>query len=237
MSRGALALALGSAVVIGLGAWLFLSDGEADAPRSDDTEERSEGPRRSARDSPPTADGALDDRVAHLERQVASLQGEVKKLRMVRGSPAARGAMLDDPDAEEIAEAPAFEGAVRDIIEGEREEARERRTEAMRDRFTERHGEILDELVATAGLSKTERTSIEALWETETDQVLPLFVSAREGERPFSEVREEAEKLRNATDVEVESMLTPEQFEEYKEMRPGPPRRGGRGGGGGPPPG
>ncbi len=236
MSRGVLIIT-GSVAALGLGAWLLLADGADDTDLADETAQKQKG-RRSPRSR--AADGDLDDRVVQLEKQVAALQGEVTKLRMVRGSAAARGSMLEAPDPEEIAEAPAFEGAVRDIIEGEREEARERRTDAMRERFTERHKEILDDLVITAGLGKTERKSIETLWETEAEQAIPLFMAAREGERPFSEIREEAEKLRNATDTEVESMLTPEQFEQYKEMRPGPPRGGGGGRGrrgGGPPPG
>ncbi|MBV1858378.1 MAG: hypothetical protein KUG77_08195 [Nannocystaceae bacterium] len=168
----------------------------------------------------------------------------MKQLRMARGSLAARR-VTGEPDERSDAQEPVFEGAVRDIIETEREEARERRTDALRDRFTARHSEILDELVEVAGLQTSQRESIDSLWETESEQLVPLFVAAREGTRPFTEVREEAEKLRSATDTNVEEMLTAEQFEQYKELRPGPPgrgRRGGRGGGGrpagaGPPPG
>ncbi len=231
MSRGVTIAVVGAVVVaVGLGGWMPGSS--EDAPEeAKPTQARKRGSK--ARDAQgrvvAVKDGDLEDRVADLEREVEQMRQEMKKLRMVRGSVAARGATLGS-DADEGAEAPAFEGAVRDIIETEREEAREKRTDAMRDRFSTRHEEILDDLVAATGLKKTERESIESLWETETEQLIPLFMAAREGERPFSEVREEAEKLRSATDSSVEEMLSPAQFEQYKEMRPGPPRgRGGRG--------
>lgn len=239
MSRGVgtLAIAGVAVVAVGLGAWMLTSDTQEDEPAEVRT--RDEGKRRGPREAGAAATNEdLEDRVAQLEDEVAQMRRELQKLRMVRGSAAARGATVDADDPEGAAESPVFEGAVRDIIESEREEAREKRTDAMRERFSERHGEILDELVVAAGLDKTERQSIEALWETESEQMIPLFMAAREGERPFSEVREEAEKLRNATDASVEEMLTPAQFEQYQEMRPGPPGRGRRDGGrrgGGPP--
>jgi hypothetical protein len=227
MARGTI-IAVGAAVVaLGLGAWFVAADSkEEEAPvQASGKSERKRGKR--ARPDRADAPRDVDGRLAALEDEVASLRREVKALRMGRGVTAPRAAFDDEPEATE--DAPAFEGAVRDIIETEREEARERRTDAMQERFSERHGEILDELVATAGLKSSERESIQALWETEAEQIIPLIMSAREGDRPFGEVREEAEKLRGTTDAAVEEMLTAEQFEQYKEMRPGPPgrRRGG----------
>ena len=234
MSRAVVAVAGVVVVAMGLGAWMLTSSPADEEPAAEVRTRK--GERRGPRDpAAPPASGNLEDRVAQLEDEVAQMRRELQTLRMVRGSAAARGASVD---AEEPEDAPVFEGAVRDIIESEREEAREKRTDAMRDRFSERHGEILDELVTVAGINKTERASIETLWETESEQLIPLFMAAREGERPFSEVREEAEKLRNATDTSVEEMLTAEQYEKYKELRPGPPGRRGGGDrrGGGPPP-
>lgn len=235
MSRGALIAIATALFAVGLGTWLVLDRGSPE-----ETAEQAPVRRRGGRrpgDRPERGDGGLEARVADLEGEVAKLRQDMKQMRMARGSVAARGATLD-PDAQPDAEEPVFEGVVRDIIETEREEARERRTDALRDRFTARHSEILDELVAVAGLKSSERESIDALWETESEELVPLFVAAREGDRPFTEVREEADKLRKATDASVEEMLTPEQFEQYKEVRPGPPgrgRRGGRGGEGGRP--
>jgi hypothetical protein len=84
------------------------------------------------------------------------MRQELKKLKMVRGSAAARGATVGSDNPDSLDEAPQFEGAVRDIIESEREEARKKRTDALRDRFSGRHGEALDELVAVAGLNQSE---------------------------------------------------------------------------------
>ncbi len=223
-------------LAVGAGAWLLMPDSDDEATTAQAEVRKRDGERRGPRGRTAASDDDLVGRVSALEDEVAQMRREMKKLRMVRGSAVARGATVGSDESGQN-EAPAFEGAVRDIIEVEREEAREKRTDAMRERFSDRHGEILDELVAVAGLNKDERESIEGLWETEMEQMIPLFMAAREGERPFGEVREEAEKLRNATDGSVEEMLTPEQFEQYKEMRPGPPgrRRGGQRRG--PPPG
>ena len=230
MSRvSTIALAGVAVLALGVGGWMLTgNDSEAEVEAAQPHKRRGEK-RRSRSKEGATKPGDLEGRIAELETEVAQMRQELKKLKMVRGSAAARGATIDSDGPEALDEAPQFEGAVRDIIESEREEAREKRTDAMRDRFSERHSEVLDELVAVAGLDKSERESIEGLWETETEQLIPLFMAAREGERPFGEVREEAEKLRNTTDSSVEEMLTAEQFEQYKELRPGPPgrRRGG----------
>ena len=231
MSRGVSSIAIAGVAVIalGVGGWKMMSDDETSADTASDSSKPRGEKKRSRSKERPAKSGDLEDRVAELEAEVQQMRTELRKLKLVRGSAAARGATVDADSPEASDEAPQFEGAVRDIIESEREEAREKRTDAMRDRFSERHSEVLDELVAVAGLNKGERESIEGLWETETEQLIPLFMAAREGERPFGEVREEAEKLRNTTDTTVEDMLTPEQFEQYKELRPGPPgrRRGG----------
>jgi len=233
MSRGAL-IAIASAVfALGLGTWLVL-DRDSGETTAEQAPTRKQAGRRPGH-PPQKGDEGLEARVAHLEGEVAQLRQSMKQLRMARGSVAARGATVGSDD-QRGTEEPVFEGVVRDIIETEREEARERRTDALRDRFSARHTEILDELVAVAGLKSSERESIDSLWGTESEELVPLFLAAREGDRPFTEVREEADKLRKATDASVEEMLTPEQFEQYKEVRPGPPgrgRRGGRGGRGG----
>lgn len=227
MSRGVLVAVAAVVFALGLGAWLVLDDDTTDATAEQEAPSRKRGGKRPGARAK-RGDAGLESRVAELEGEVAKLRQDMKRLSMARGSAAARGARIE-PGAALDTEEPVFEGVVRDIIETEREEARERRTDALRDRFSERHSDILDELVAVAGLQASERESIDSLWETESEQLVPLFVAAREGDRPFSEVREEADKLRKATDATVEEMLTPEQYEQYKEMRPGPPGRGRRG--------
>ncbi|MEM6292276.1 MAG: hypothetical protein AAGA54_13465 [Myxococcota bacterium] len=241
MSRGVLAIVAAACLAGGVGLWMVTSD--EDETVAETETERPRGKKKRAKrrkgDSPAARDGSLDDRVEQLEDEVAALRRELKTMKM-RGAAAPRIARSDDDSRDASDESPAFEGAVRDIIEADRAEAMERRTDALRDRFADRRSETLDELVAATGLNKSQRESIDALWETESEQLVPMFVAAREGERPFSEVREEADRIRTATDASVEEMLSPEQYETYKEMRPGPPRRGGRGDrggrGGGPPP-
>lgn len=241
MSRGTLIGAVIVCLGLGGGLWAFTADDEpATQTDKEDTDARGSKRKRGKRGKRgPQRDGDLETRVAALEDEVEALRLELKKSRMVRppralgGSP--RAARLDDSEA---GEAPQFEGAVRDIIEADRAEAIEKRTDFMRERFAERRAETLKELVAVAGITKAHQESIGELWEAESDQIVPLFVAAREGDRPFEEVREEATKLREETDQAVEEMLSPEQFEKYQEMRPGPGGRGDRRGERrGPPPG
>lgn len=233
MSRGALAALLIAALGAGLGAWLWMSDDPAPSRQTSTKASRARPADKATPQAlPPDAD--IEDRVALLERQVAELQRDNAKLKLVKSPAVARG--FADDNEEPRDDSPVFEGAVRDIIEADRAEATERRTDAMRERFSERREETLDELVAATGINATQRESISELWDAESEQLIPLFVAAREGERPFREVREEIEKVRESTDVSIEDMLDAAQFETYKEMRPGPPR-GGRGGRrGGPPP-
>lgn len=228
MSRGALVAIAAALFALGLGTWVVLDRDSGDEAIAEEAPIRKRGAKRPGARAQ-RGDQGLEARVADLEEEVGRLRQDMKRLSMARGSVAARNAGLE-PDERPDAEEPVFEGVVRDIIETEREEARERRTDALRDRFSERHSDILDELVTVAGLQSSERESIGSLWETESEQLVPLFVAAREGDRPFAEVREEADKLRKATDSSVEEMLSAEQFEQYKELRPGPPGRGRRGG-------
>ncbi len=231
MSRGVLAIVAAVCLAGGVGVWMMAPDGDEQTASHAEGEQPRGKARKKRRggQAPATRDGSLDERVARLEAEVTSLRRELKTMKM-RGAAAPRLAHNDADDAREAdGDSPAFEGAVRDIIEADRAEAMERRTDAMRDRFSERRSETLDELAAATGLNKSQRESIDSLWETESEQLIPMFVAAREGERPFSEVREEAERIRSATDASVEDMLSPEQYETYQEMRPGPPRRGDRG--------
>lgn len=221
--------------------WALSSDDESSGQtESDATKTRAPGAKRGKRGKRGAQrDADLETRVAALEDDVAALRLELKKSRMVRPPRGLAGPReTAGPGANPPGEAPQFEGAVRDIIEADRAEAIEKRTDFMRERFAERRADTLKELVAVAGITKAHQETIGELWETESDQLVPLFVAAREGDRPFDEVREEATKLREETDQAVEEILSAEQFEKYVEMRPGPGGRGDRRGERrGPPPG
>ncbi len=60
--------------------------------------------------------------------------------------------------------------------------------------------------------------------------MLALIEAARAGDLGRREVRDQVDAARSETDAQVKKMLGEEDFAEYLEARPGPPRGGGRGG-------
>jgi hypothetical protein len=163
-------------------------------------------------------------RIEALEAEMAALKREVKMLRAVKGvGPTV--AALDDGATSDSAD---FEGAVREIIEHDRKEEREAEDERRRDGMKGMVEETAAELAEAAGLDDEQRESIAGLWQTEADALLPLFTSARNGDRSFPEVRAESEKAREETDAAAKALLTAAQYEKYEELRPRGRRRGPR---------
>ncbi len=233
----ALAIALGIVLVAGVG-WLFMSGDDestgvsaaSDDQPSSAAERRGQhsGPARDGRSQGPRRDGSLEQRVARLEDEVAMLRRQLA----VRG----RVALSGQPSTEDLADDPVLDDHVRGIVEDERERERERRNERRAERFEEIREEALDELVRTAGLTEQQRESIDGLWTTEAERIVPLIAEARAGERSFREIREELEGFRKQTDEAVAALLSDTQYETYEELRPrGPGRRRGQGRDGGPP--
>lgn len=233
------AIAVAAALLVTGGAIVLLTDRgeptledsvEADeaAPRRGRAARRG-GSRRAAADDEVAprfepGEGSLEDRVAALEREVVTL----RRALAMRG----RVEIASGSTPESIADDPVLEQEVRGIVEEEREREREREMERRRDRFEELRTETLDELVKVAGLSDDQRTTIDELWSSEADRMLPLMMAARSGDKGFGEVREEARTIRQETDDAVRAMLSDEQFESYEELRPrGPGGRGGPRGG------
>jgi len=238
-----IAIALALAIVAGVG-WYVMSATEAEDAQETEVPEasaetpkarrRAEASARGGDDFEPRRDGTLEQRVARLEDEVAMLRRQVA----VRGRVALTGS--SSVDAEALAEDPVLESHVRDIVEDERVQERERRDERRAERFEEFRREALDELVKVAGISENQRTSIDDLWSTESERIIPLITEARAGDRSFGEVRTEIEGIHKETDEAVAAMLSETQYESYEELRPRGPggRRGGPGGGrGGPGPG
>ncbi len=237
------AIALALAVVAGAG-WYVMSAGEAEEPEAEDVAETSTKKSRAGRrrgdgstgararrdDFEPRRDGTLEQRVVRLEDEVAMLRRQLA----VRGRVALGGSSSVDPEA--LADDPVLESHVRDIVEDERVQERERRDERRAERLAEFRTEALDELVKIAGITEDQRASIDGLWSTETERIIPLISEARAGDRSFREVREEIEGLHKETDEAVAAMLSETQYESYEELRPRGPGggRGGRGGRGGP---
>ncbi|MCA9705163.1 MAG: hypothetical protein KDK70_04845 [Myxococcales bacterium] len=240
----AVIIGLGAAVTLGAG-WYLVSSG--DDPKQDDTSavasddapkgrrREKAAPREGSSDErfEPRRDGTLEERVARLEDEVATLRRQLA----LRGRVAVSGG---GADVEAILEDPVLDQQVRSIVEQEREAERERRDERRAERFAEMREEVLDELVKVASLSDEQRESIGGLWQGESERIGPLIEEGRSGERSFREIREEIEGIHKETDDAVRAMLSEAQFEHYDELRPRGPGgrgrggdRGDRGGGGG----
>jgi len=173
------------------------------------------------------ADTDLEQRVAKLEREVATLR---RQLALSTGRRVA-STRSDDTELTEELDSPVFDDAVRDIVADERQREREERWQ----RFSER---ALSELSEATGLDAERQTAIAALWDTEREKLTPLIQSARSGEADFAEVREQVDKIREESDAEARKILSDAEYEAYLESRPrGPGRRGrdrgGERGGGG----
>jgi hypothetical protein len=190
------------------------AESRANAATSDDS-----AARKRARDG-----SSLEARVAMLEDEVDSLRREVRTLRARPMTVASS----DSPRAEVSPGEPAFEHAVRSVVEQERATQEEARLERRRDQWEARLEELSTELGERAGLGEEQKDQIAGLWSVEAEELLPLLTAARSGEASFRDVREQLEAVRTRTDEQAASLLTPSQLEIYEELRPR--GRGGRGG-------
>jgi hypothetical protein len=231
MNKGWLWVGVVSAAAV-VGAAIWVADAEEDAEddlvelHAGDVPPHDRGPRDDARRGRARGrSGAATARIDALEEKVEALEREVALLRASAGLSARIAAGTDDEPVP--TEDPIFEGAVREIIESDRSEEREAEMERRRERFAEMIDASATELAEHAGLDADRRNSIAALWQSEADRLLPLFMAGRSGDRPFSEIRDEVDKLRAETDAEAKKVLSPEQQQLYDELRPRG-RRGGR---------
>lgn len=216
----------GLAVALATVAWLVVGRSSADEasgadePRPASSSKADEVPRQRARD------GSLETRVAVLEDEVDALRREIRGLRARPVASPPSPSSLDAFPGE-----PAFEHAVRNVVEQERAREEEARLERRRDQWEARLESLSTELAERAGLGNDEQEQIAALWSAEAEEILPLIAAARSGEGSFRDVREQMDVIRARTDEQAASLLSAAQQEIYEELRPrGPGGRGGRGG-------
>ncbi len=158
------------------------------------------------------ADASIEERVAHLERELLAL----RKSSALKSGVALSGGGFP----RSIADSPEMEAEVRSICQREREREREHELETRRDRLEEMQDATLGHLAERAGLNENQRERIDSLWTSEMDQVLPLVESMRRGDRDFEELRDEMKRVRLATDDAARVLLTTAQMESYDEIRP-----------------
>jgi hypothetical protein len=209
-----------ASVLVGAAIWVA----GADEPEDDMHELLGEGPEVDEERRPRDREGhegksaSAMTRIEALEEQVADLQRDIKTLRAAAGLSARVAEARSDDDAEP--DDPVFEGAVREIIENDRKEAREDEVERRRERYAEMIDESATELANKAGLGAEQREGIASLWKAEADAVMPLWIGVRSGERSWSETRGEIDKIRTETDAEAKALLGDEHHELYDELRP-----------------
>lgn len=226
-------IALGAIIALAATAgavYALSSESSADEPdavgaASTRTEAGADRPRRSGRrGGPRTRDAQAEDtgqpksleaRVAKLEREMATLRRQLAVSRGMASSASARD------DGTTPVDSPEFDSSVRDIVTDERQRERTARWERRSER-------AMQELAKAGGLSDDQQTAVAALWDTEREQITPLFVAARSGERDMSEVRDEVEGIIAETDAEAAKVLSEAQLEAYGEARPRGPRGRGR---------
>ena len=223
-----------AAVLAITGAYVVLAGGDdsAEEAADDDGDRRSRAGGKAARSNrrsdgdDRSAGGGGDGGGADLEQRVAKLEREVATLRRQLALSSGRrvaSASSDDYELTDEVESPVFDSAVRGIVADERQREREERWQ----RFTER---ALSELTEATGLDDERQTAIGALWDTEREKLSPLIQSARSGDVSFDEVREQIDEIREESDAEARKILSDAEYEAYLENRPrGPGRRGGRG--------
>lgn len=223
MKRGWLWVgAVSAAGLIGAAVWIVDAEkGAADEEEllaADEADPRpARGKGRAAKGATRSRPGNAIERIEALEKKVDALERE---LVIVRASSGLSARIAEAGDDIARTEDPVFEGAVREIIETDRKEAQEAEMERRRERFAEMIDESANELAQKAGLDADRRDGIAALWQTEMEKVMPLFMAARSGDRSFSEVREEIDAVRASTDAEAKKLLDESQQALYDELRP-----------------
>lgn len=213
------------AVAVGAGAY-FISQ-SSDGDDGDGSAQRERETRRGAgrgvkSDAPPRRSSGDDD--VGLETRIAKLEQEMAVLRrqLALGRPSVGNA---DADLVEQLDDPRLDSTVRDIVADERQRQ-------QTERWQRRSERALEQMTETIDLTDDQQTAIAALWDTEREQISPLFVAARSGDRDFDEVLQEVEAVREATDAEAAKLLSETQLEGYLENRPRGPGGRGRGGDG-----
>lgn len=127
---------------------------------------------------------------------------------------------------------PGLEAQVRGVIQEEREASEQQQRAQFRAMFTERMNARLDTFATDFDVPAQTRDALGELLTAEIDRSMELRNQIRSGERPFSEVRDELQALREETSTRAGEMLDEAQLEAFESFH----RRRGRPPGGGAPP-
>ncbi len=192
---------------------------------------------------------ALEDRFTSLSRRLTELErgtrrqdGAVPSAGGQAGAPAALADELRQlrADLNAVASTEALHSdrgreLLKDAVRSVQSEVQEDRLRELRDRQQTARTERMQRFVQEARLTGTQEQTLRTLLDDEAAKRDALMGRMRGAERnrgAFNELR----ALREASDAQARSLLSPDQFEKYSSMRDEElrmPGRGGRGGGGG----
>ncbi len=196
------------------------------------------------------APSALEERVAALETEVASLRAELterpsRRDRRRRGEATSndeeiarrigRATLRDQPGGRDaLIEAldegdPEVEDRIGALVKDQLNEQREERIERRQERVEQRSRQRVDRLAESVGLDASQIEILNDALQAERQQTFALFRAARE-DQTWGEAREKADAIRGETDSTVSESLDASQMEAWQEMREEEQsrRRGGR---------
>jgi hypothetical protein len=190
---------------------------------------RSDKPARPAASAAVDPDSDPEDTAARLdeiEARLAALQRQKSNRQALDGYPAAAAARSDAgadaiPGGAADPQNPAFDLAVRgvmDRIEQEREQERQVERAA---RWQERAKRFADRLMQSLGLSERQRTDVERILLSQMQQLSDQRRNGADGGAPLSrdQRRAQAAQIRQQTETELAGVLDARQLDEYKKLR------------------
>lgn len=187
-------------------------------------------PPRTVASAEPESSSDADDRIAQLEKAVATLERERKMTRLAAAYGSAMGAAEDaGAPASSVVDDPVFQAAVRDAMDQAEVEKRDERRRKMSERWS-------NQLAQTLGLTDAQKEKIAAAMQGYFEDLRAL----RDSEERPADWRQKMEELRKKRETQLTQALTPEQKQKYDALEDdeklgagfGRRRRGGRGGGG-----
>lgn len=197
-------------------------------------------PVASATPEPATDSNDADERIAQLEKAVATLERERKMTRLAVAYGSAMGAAQDaGAPASSVVDDPVFQAAVRDVMDQRETEKRDERKTERDERRKKGVERWTNQLATTLALTDAQKQKVAAAMQGYFEDMRALRESDNPPDSP-AEWRQKMEELRKKREGEVTQALTPDQKQKYDALEDDDKLgagfgrgRGRRGGGGG----
>jgi hypothetical protein len=192
---------------------------------------------------------------AEVEQLVALVDRLTDRIEVLEKAPPMSGApgvvapaaaIPSDPDGEAAAGqplSPAIDERVKELVKENQASQMERWGKGFANMAKQREGGMLDRLAENHGLNDWQRTEMEKVLDKQREAIGAFFRGMMggegegEGAMDFTKIREKMGEVRKESNVEIQNILSPEQFKAYEadpaNQRGGRGPWGGGGGGGG----